>query len=150
MVVIAAVDSGPGSVRIVTKARELADAFDEALHVVHVNNQYESTERIRRSSQANPGEVVDTEDPKREAKAEAERIGSEGTESFTAIGLVGYPGQEILTYADDAEASYITIGGRRRSPVGKALFGSVAQEIILGAEQPVVSIRTDSKSADAS
>lgn len=150
MVVIAAVEPNSGSGTVVTKARELADALDEDLHVVHVNNQYESTERIRRSSQANPGEAVDTENSKREAKAEAEQIGSEGAESFTAVGLVGYPGQEILSYADDANASYLVLGGRRRSPVGKALFGSIAQEVILGAEQPVVSIRTDSKNTDAS
>ena len=143
MVVIAAVEEDSGARQIVNKANELADAFGEELHTVHVGDQYESTERIRRSSQANIGEEIDIEDPKRIAKSTAERIASGIAEEFTAVGLVGYPGQEILTYADKTDARYIVIGGRRRSPVGKALFGSVAQEVVLGADQPVVSVRME-------
>lgn len=150
MTVIAAVETDPGTRAVVEKANELATAFGEELHVVHVTNQYESTEQVRRSSQANPGETVDTDSSKRDAKTEAEEIASESAEEFTAVGLVGYPGQEILSYADDAEARFIVIGGRRRSPVGKALFGSVAQEVILGADQPVVSVRAVSEDSDSS
>lgn len=141
MAVIAAVEEDAGARRIIEEASELADAFGEELHVVHVENQYESTERIRRSSQANPGEEIDTDDPKRIATVKAERIASEVVDDFTAVGLVGYPGQEVLSYAEKTDAPYIVIGGRRRSPVGKALFGSVAQEIVLGADRPVVSVR---------
>ena len=145
MVVIAAVEEDSGAHRIVEKASELADAFDEELHVVHVEDQYESTEQIRRSSQANPGAEIDTDNPKRIATATAERIASEAVEEFTAVGLVGYPGQEVLSYADDVDARYVVIGGRRRSPVGKALFGSVAQEVILGSDRPVISVRNRPK-----
>lgn len=150
MTIIAAVEADPGTHRVVEKANELATTFGEELHVVHVTNQYESTEQVRRSSQANPGETVDTDISKRAAKADAEEIASESAEEFTAVGLVGYPGQEILSYADDAEARFIVIGGRRRSPVGKALFGSVAQEVILGADRPVVSVRAVSEDSDSS
>lgn len=145
MTVIAAVEEDPGARRIIEEAHELARAFDEELHVVHVGDQYKSTEDIRRSSQANPGKEIDTDDPKRIAEANAERIASEVVENFTAVGLVGYPGQEVLSYAEKTDARYIVIGGRRRSPVGKALFGSVAQEVVLGAERPVVSVRAASK-----
>lgn len=143
MSVIAAVEDEPHARKIVEKGAEIAGAFDEELHIVHVSDQYQSTERIRRSSKANPGKEVDTEDPKRAARGVAERVATGVAKSFTPVGLVGYPGQEILAYADKEDARYIVIGGRKRSPVGKALFGSVAQEVVLESDRPVVSVRNE-------
>lgn len=45
---------------------------------------------------------------------------------------------EILRLAKRLDVNMICIGGRKRSPVGKALFGSVAQGIILAADRPVM------------
>lgn len=142
MVIVAAIDDDSGASRVVEEASALADAFDEALHVVHVGDQYESTERIRRSAQTRPGEAVDTGGPKQDAEATAERLASAVTERFTGVGLVGYPADEILAYAEANDARYVVIGGRRRSPVGKAVFGSVVQEVVLGTDRPVVSVRS--------
>lgn len=50
----------------------------------------------------------------------------------------GDPADEVLSYASEADVNAICVGGRRRSPAGKALFGSVAQTIILGADRPVL------------
>ena len=47
--------------------------------------------------------------------------------------------------ADDVSASMIVVGLHRRSPLGKAIMGSTAQKIMLGAAAPVLSVRpTDS------
>lgn len=46
-------------------------------------------------------------------------------------------GQAILELADGTEADRIVIGGRRRSPTGKAVFGSTSQEVMLAAPCPV-------------
>lgn len=45
---------------------------------------------------------------------------------------------EILNTARRLDVSMICIGGRKRTRVGKALFGSVAQGVILGADRPVM------------
>lgn len=50
----------------------------------------------------------------------------------------GDPADAIVTTADREEANLIVVGGRKRSPAGKALFGSVTQSVILGAERPVM------------
>lgn len=50
----------------------------------------------------------------------------------------GDPADAIVSAADREEANLIVIGGRKRSPAGKALFGSVTQSIVLGAERPVM------------
>ncbi len=50
----------------------------------------------------------------------------------------GSPVAEILSMAQSLEVDLICIGGRKRSAVGKVLFGSVAQQVILSADRPVL------------
>jgi len=45
---------------------------------------------------------------------------------------------DILSVADEHDVESIVLGGRKRSPVGKALFGSVTQSVILETDRPVV------------
>ena len=47
----------------------------------------------------------------------------------------------LLDAANQHDASVIVIGVRHRSPTGKLLFGSVAQEILLGARMPVLAVK---------
>lgn len=55
-------------------------------------------------------------------------------------GRVGNPVDEILNEADHIDAEFLVIGGRKRTPVGKAIFGSTTQSILLQADLPVVTI----------
>ncbi|WP_336022884.1 universal stress protein [Halobellus salinisoli] len=50
----------------------------------------------------------------------------------------GSPSDEILQHADELDVDQICVGGRKRSPAGKALFGSVTQDVILGTHRPVL------------
>ncbi|RBI61317.1 universal stress protein [halophilic archaeon] len=50
----------------------------------------------------------------------------------------GDPAEEILDAARDRDADAICVGGRKRSPAGKALFGSVVQSVVLNADRPVI------------
>ncbi|MEV7396499.1 universal stress protein [Aeromicrobium sp. NPDC092404] len=47
----------------------------------------------------------------------------------------------VLFEAEQSGASLIVIGVRPRSPVGKILMGSVAQQILLDAAVPVVAVK---------
>ncbi|HEY5848198.1 MAG TPA: universal stress protein [Microlunatus sp.] len=49
--------------------------------------------------------------------------------------------ETILRLAGTADAGLLIIGARRRSPVGKALLGSVTQTLILEAEIPVLVVK---------
>ena len=50
-------------------------------------------------------------------------------------------GEDVIRFAIDHNVEEIVMGVRRRSKVGKLLFGSTAQYIILNASCPVVTVR---------
>ena len=49
----------------------------------------------------------------------------------------------LNTAADDPSITRIVIGMRRRSPVGKAVLGSVSQGILLESPLPVLAVKAD-------
>jgi nucleotide-binding universal stress UspA family protein len=50
-------------------------------------------------------------------------------------------GQQIVTLAREIDAGLVIIGGEKRSPTGKAVFGSTAQEVLMNAPCPVTFVR---------
>lgn len=53
----------------------------------------------------------------------------------------GTNGDGIVDIAEDVDADRVLIGGRRRSPAGKALFGSTVQTVLFNAPCPVTFVR---------
>jgi nucleotide-binding universal stress UspA family protein len=51
------------------------------------------------------------------------------------------PAEDLVDVADTEQAVLIVIGLRRRSPVGKLLLGSNAQQILLKADCPVLAVK---------
>jgi nucleotide-binding universal stress UspA family protein len=51
------------------------------------------------------------------------------------------PGEDLVEFAEKNEVDEIVIGVKRRSKVGKLVFGSTAQYVILNAHCPVVTVK---------
>jgi nucleotide-binding universal stress UspA family protein len=51
------------------------------------------------------------------------------------------PGEDLVQFAQEQGVGEIVIGIRRRSKVGKLMFGSTAQYVILNAGCPVVTVK---------
>jgi nucleotide-binding universal stress UspA family protein len=52
-------------------------------------------------------------------------------------------GERIVELCEEVDADLVIVGGRKRSPTGKAVFGSTAQEVMLNAPCPVTFVRGD-------
>lgn len=141
MVIVAAIDDVDSSTRILEEAWKLAESFGEPLHVIFV---YQRSEHSHLANQ-----VLDIAKPISEEQADklAEEVvfrAVDGiTEEYEAVGRVGDAAEEILDYVDTIGAEYIVIGGRSHSPVGKALFGSVTQSVLLDSSCPVLAVMTE-------
>lgn len=53
------------------------------------------------------------------------------------------PATDIVEVADTEGADFIVIGLRRRSPVGKLILGSIAQQVLLDATCPVLAVKAE-------
>lgn len=143
MVVVAAVDRSDRSSAVVREAVTIGEAFDEPVEVVHVLTREEFVS-LERTNVTETGEAVPVEGVVETAETIAADAIAETDVTATPVGLMGDPADEIAEYAHERGARYIVVAGRKRSPVGKALFGSVVQSVLLSAECPVVSLRAES------
>jgi len=57
--------------------------------------------------------------------------------SYEVESRIGDPASEILDVAEDLPADQLVLGGRKRSPFGSLLYGSVTQAVVLDADLPV-------------
>lgn len=142
MTIVAAVDRSARAPAAVAEAVELADAYGDDVHVVHVLNQAEFIE-LERTSVDDTGQPVSMDTVREVARDITQDVVDKVDADAEAVGLVGNPADEVLRYADEHDARFIVLAGRRRSPVGKAVFGSVAQDVLLGADCPVVTVMAD-------
>jgi nucleotide-binding universal stress UspA family protein len=88
-----------------------------------------------------PDESVPTQtiDHVGSVRAAVERFEAAGIE-YDVIDAAGDPAELILDVAEDIAPDEIILGRGEHSPVGKALFGSITQRVLLNADAPVVVI----------
>lgn len=85
---------------------------------------------------------------RRRSELELEEVTAEFADAAPTVrgevlqGLAG-PAEQILRYLEHTPADLLAVGVRRRSPVGKALLGSVSQDLLLGATVDVLAVKDD-------
>lgn len=136
MTIIAAVDDTDTAKRVMREAAYLATNLNEELHVLHATDYSE----LKRNAD---NTETDRRTVRQQARDTAARIASTVTDEFHPVGLIGRPAAEVVSYADSEDTRYLVIGGTRRSPAGKAVFGSATQFILLNASCPVVTVLSD-------
>ena len=139
MTIVAAVDRSGQDGPVIEEAAELAEAFGEPLHVIHVMSDADFVE-LQVDSSNKGGRPVEMERIRELAAEKAHEAAAGIDVDFEAIGRTGRVRREVLRYADEQDARYLVIGGTHRSPTGKALFGSHTQSILLNSDRTVVTV----------
>ncbi|WP_123624182.1 universal stress protein [Halorubrum sp. CSM-61] len=62
---------------------------------------------------------------------------------FHVTSQIGEHGESIVDLSTVEDADLVVVGGRKRSPTGKAIFGSTAQQVMLESTTPVTFVRGD-------
>jgi nucleotide-binding universal stress UspA family protein len=131
MSLLAAIDTDRGAEAVVTTGQELATALGEELVVLHVVPESEDSDRRRDRIE---GVVVD-------ALGDADGVDLRIVDQPAGRDVpLGRTATGILDVADEVDASYIVVGSRKRTPIGKVMLGSVAQLVLINAEVPVVTV----------
>ena len=137
MVIIAAVDQSDRTAKAIAEAERLSTAFDDTVHAVHALTKSDMI-KMEGVHATRPDVQISDEEVRETATDVAASAVAEFDISAEAVGLMGDPKTRIVEYAAEQDARYIVIAGRKRSPAGKTVFGSVTQAIILNAECPTV------------
>jgi len=130
--------------RVATTAAELAGSTGANVVVGHVFDP-DDYDEVREQMRVDPDAEVTADDVARRVNAVSgvvDQLRSAGVETEVR-GRVGEAGQELVGLAETVSADLVIVGGRRRSPTGKALFGSTAQEVLMNAPCPVTFVRNE-------
>jgi nucleotide-binding universal stress UspA family protein len=139
MTILVAVDRIDESERILAEGATLAGRFETAIEVVHVMSRSEFVD-LERTTVSDTSKAVDIDEVRAAATDTAREVAEPHIDEFSATGSVGDPASEVLRIAAEHDARYVVIGVRNRSRVGKAVFGSTAQKILLNSDRPIVAV----------
>lgn len=148
MTILTAIGEEEESGEILETAYELATDLDESLVVLHVVPQQDYVEYKRELERLPASQGYTFSQSEESAGIYAQNsvqhtLGDHDRDRVSTQGRVGEPSAEIIDVAEEIDPRFIVIGGRRRSPVGKAVFGSVTQQVLLNSQWPVVTVMLD-------
>lgn len=125
--------------QLLAAAKRYATGTDTELLVAKFIDKKEYQKDVRNDAregnQAPSVEMIEDE-----AQAEADEVAERafGDDiSFTTLGVTGSLPKIILEVAKEEDCEHVFIAGRKRSPTGKALFGDIAQAVLLRFDGPV-------------
>jgi nucleotide-binding universal stress UspA family protein len=85
---------------------------------------------------------IDFENAERELEYQTNQFKHKNIACESLLSVRGLePGEDLVRLAKEQQADEIIVGVKRRSKVGKLVFGSTAQYVILNATCPVVTIK---------
>ena len=127
---------------LVTTVREIAPPNDATVVIAHVFDNGSYREAVERILDA---ETADIEPDELAAemgvtRGVTEELADDSIDCY-ARATTGIRGEGIVEIAEEVDADRVVVGGRQRSPAGKAVFGSTAQTVMLNAPCPVTFVR---------
>ena len=130
MKILVGYDGSKGAEDALQLAQKHAKAFDASIIIVTSLEQ----------SPALKKEDIDKAESKLEKLRTPFRADNIPCETLVSVS-VQTPGEDLVNYVKDNDIDEIIIGVKKRSKVGKLVFGSTAQYVVLEAPCPVVAVK---------
>jgi len=130
MKILVGYDGSKVSDDVIKLAHEHAKAFKADVYIVTSLEQDPALKK----------EDIDKAESKLEKLRTSFRADDIPCEAQTSVSYQS-PGEDLVNYAKDNSIDQVIIGIRRRSKVGKLVFGSTAQYVILEASCPVLTVK---------
>lgn len=148
MTVLAAIGEKHGSNPVVSTAYDLAVSLGEELLLLHVvpDEEFESHRETILEAVGTDDYSFTQEEQSAAQFSETvakETLGDYEEGAVRGIGRIGDPESAIISAAEEYDVSYLVIGRYKRSPTGKALFGSTTQSVLLNTDRPTVTVAVD-------
>lgn len=133
-VLIATEDSRERMLPIVEHAVVIVAALDADVTLLHVYTESEFDRRLDEfeMSSADPSDIA----KRNQMIREAAEVFHKRDVDVSVDAAVGDPATMVIKYVEEHGVDHVFLGGRRRSPSGKALLGSVAQDVLLSVDVP--------------
>lgn len=133
--------------QLTATAADIARPADATVALAHIFRQeeYEKTREqlnFEQYSEVTPSVIAERHTTTRSLASAMDEAGIDHT-IHGRISNGTSVSERIVELAEEVGADLILAGGRKRSPAGKAVFGSTAQEVILNAPCPVTFVRGD-------
>jgi len=126
---------------LLEEALAVAVPTEATVHLLHVFPREEYEDLLGKIDSANGSLDPDTLAARHEGTTTpVPRLEEAGIE-YEIRGVIGDPDAEIVRVADEVDGDRIFIGGAKRSPAGKAVFGDHAQQVLLNASCPVTYVQ---------
>jgi len=129
--VLTTIDRDPGCTKVVETAEDLSAGLGQELVILHVKSESEDDAAVRAEIEEIAANAV-RDDTNYEVRIVEEAAKQEAPTGRTA--------STILRVTEEIDPSYLVIGSRKRTTVGKVLLGSVSQLVLRNAEVPVVTV----------
>lgn len=133
-ILVAVEDNEERMLPVAAHAAEITAALDAEVVLLHVYEEGEFEEYLDRLGydSADPDDIAKRNDV---VEACTSPFVERGVRPKIA-GAVGDPATEIANYVEQGSVDHVVLGGRSRSPTGKALLGSVSQSVLRSVEVP--------------
>ncbi len=130
MKIMVGLDGSNSSKEALRLAKEHAKTYNARVELVY---------SMEKGTEAQQKEI---EQAQNDMENEKKLLEDDGISCDTHLLILGMtPGEDLVDFAEKNEVDEIVIGVRRRSKVGKLVFGSTAQHVILNAHCPVVTVK---------
>ncbi|MFB6224447.1 MAG: universal stress protein [Haloarcula sp.] len=153
-------DGSDGAATALDHARDIAESYDAALHVLnvvdtsspHIGMTVKDVEELtpgmigEERDEVEPGMVGEEHDLSEtvleRSRALVERAASE-VDSVDVVTVVeqGTPHRAILDYAAENDIDLVVMGTHGRTGIERYLLGSVAEKVVRTSEVPVLTVR---------